>query len=210
MVELKIGALHVWFRASILLSSCLTILLCVMLCNHMWHTETSLTIPVFSEMGFLMPWARTWCVYCSWKGFLHWKPPFEENFSQLILMGRASGATRRNLCSKTLQGGNPDCLAKAGVERESVERKKGWSLQSGFEPSKYSATSLLAKYYFSAPCQKMSWGSIFSCMSWVLSLFAEARLLDCFAMSMKWCVLVRTEVWLLSDKISELVHNNPI
>lgn len=36
-------------------------------------------------------------------------------------------------------------------------------------------------------------------MSLVLFLFAEAKLLDCSAMSMKWCVLLKTEVWLFSD-----------
>lgn len=162
MVELKISALHVWFRASILLFGCLTFLQCVMLCNHMWYTEISLTVPVFSETGFLMQWARTWCVYCSWKGFLHWKPPFEENFSQLIqlasslaLMRRASGASRRNLCSKTLWGRNPDSLAKAGAERESVEGKRWWSQQSGFETCKYSATGLPCKMkMFQLPAKK--------------------------------------------------------
>lgn len=60
----------------------------------------------------LMQWASTWCVYCSWKGFLHWKTLSEENFCQLILMGKASGGTWRNLCSKTLKGKKSRALGK--------------------------------------------------------------------------------------------------
>lgn len=137
--------------------------------------------------------------------------PLRKISANLSIWERVSGATR-SLCSKTLWRRNPDSLAKAGVERESVERKKGWSLQSGFEPCKYSATSLPCKIIFSSSLPKnVMWQhSIFSCMSEVLSLFAEARLFDCSAIPMKWCVLVKTKVWLFSDKISELVHNNPV
>ena len=172
MVEPKIGALHVWLRASILSFSCPTSLHCVMLCNRVWHADISLTNTVFSETG-LLPWCSeqelgVFTVYCSWKGFLYWKPPSEENFCQLILMGRASGGTWRNLCSKTLGGRNPEPLAKAGAGRGSVERERMVPAERSWAVQSQCHRLALQNENVPAPCQKMSCGStltlpIFSC-----------------------------------------------
>lgn len=55
MVELKIGALHVWLRASILSFSCLTSLHCVVLCNRVWQAKISLTNSVFCNKTLHYP-----------------------------------------------------------------------------------------------------------------------------------------------------------
>lgn len=81
-------------------------------------------------------------------------------------------------------------------------RERGWSLQSGRELCKSSATSLPCKMkMFQLPAKKChvaaDWHPpIFICKGSYefSSFFAEGRLLGCSALSMKWCLLVKTEV----------------
>lgn len=203
MVEPKIGALHVWLRASILSFSCLTSLHWVMLCNHVWHTKISLTNAVYSETGF---W--TWCsrqefcvftVYCSWKGFICWKPSSEESFCQLILMRRAGGG----ILFKDSQGKKSRALGKGWYREGVCEEREGGPCRAVVSHANPVPPACLAKWKCSSSLPKnVMWQhtdiplflAAKAARSSVLSFLTEARLLDCSAMRMKGCVLMKAEV----------------
>lgn len=172
MVEPKIGALHVWLRASILSFSCLTSLHCVMLCNRMWHAEISLTNTVFSETG-LLPWCsgQELDVYCL--VFLERLPSLEATLWGKFLPAYPDGKGQwwhlEKFLFKDSWGKKPRALGKGWrrkggcQERERVvPAEPSWAVQI--------QCHRLALRNENRPvaCQKMSCGStltspIFSC-----------------------------------------------
>lgn len=220
MVELKIGALHVWLRASILSFSCLTSLHWVVLCNRVWQAKISLTNTVFSVTRLciaLIQWAWTWYVYCLL--FLERLSPLEASLrGKLLLSFPAGKGWWWHLVESLIRD------SQGGQHRDDGE---GWQGERGCEERVVHAEWLqamqtqchwLAMQNENVPAlwQKLSRGSIptppiFSCKgSYELSSFfpswSSALRLLCHELGVvrdgeHWCHII----W---GKFSSLMHGN--